>query len=230
MSEATAQVRRLCDEFGIRIISKQRSPVPGETRAVVSIARIIAKRGEPHARMVLSLLAESRGNQGLIDEVSLWAMSDLVTACADIVDDRAGDLFELMDAVPLGPYMVIASELSGVVHRRYALARMIYLHMRKLRDHSISFKDVAGKKARHALASEHEKGRLPDYRPQPKRTRQEKIELGRELLAKRAELGRGHAFQKWVIVERDITLSMADGCMKLAREADQEVKANRSAA
>lgn len=214
------QVRALCDEFGIRIIHRFKTPNPGETRAVATISKIIGKRGEPHARMVLSLLAESRGNAGLIDEVGLWAMSDLVTACVDVVEDRATDLFDLMDGVPLGAYMAIASELSGVVSQRYALVGMLYLHMRRLRDKSISFRSASTYKQRRVNASEYEKGRLPGYRPRPKLTRSERIDLGRGFLAKKVELGGLHGLMRWAVAEQDLPLSTVSYCMRLAREAD----------
>ena len=67
------------------------------------------KHGEEHARLVMCVLAEGRGNHALIDEVSLWAISDLVLACGDIVEENTSDFLELFDQVPLGPYMAIAN-------------------------------------------------------------------------------------------------------------------------
>jgi hypothetical protein len=36
--------------------------MPGQTRAVASIARLIRNHGDAHARLVLTVLAECKGN------------------------------------------------------------------------------------------------------------------------------------------------------------------------
>jgi hypothetical protein len=78
-------------------------------------------------------LAEGKGNDALIDETSLSAISDLLLACPDIVDGSTTDLLALFDTVPLGPYMAIANELRGTVHQGHALAGMLDLHVRRLK-------------------------------------------------------------------------------------------------
>lgn len=157
--ETTITAETLCAEFGIAIIGKSRYPVPGETRAPGTIQRIINKRGAAHARLVLCVLAEGKGNDALIDEMSLWAVSDLVTACADIVEDDASALLELFDQIPIGPYMAMANELRGFVKQHAALAGMMYLHLRRLRPEPMLCQHAAPGRIRKADISEREKGR-----------------------------------------------------------------------
>ena len=129
-----SRVQSLCSEFEITIVPRNIYPQPGETRAVASIARLIDKYGAGHARLVLCILAEGKGTRALIDETSLSAVSNLLLACPDVVEGSTADLLELFDSVPLGPYMAIANELRGTVHQGNALAGMLYLHVRRLRD------------------------------------------------------------------------------------------------
>jgi hypothetical protein len=93
------KVESLCAEFGIEIVPRNVYPKPGQTRALATIRRIIARHGEGHARLVLSTLAETAANQGLIDQVSLWACSGLVLACSDWVENHAEEWFEAWDEV-----------------------------------------------------------------------------------------------------------------------------------
>ena len=58
ITAADPRVRAICDEFGVKIIGAHLYPVPGETRAVATIRRIIDRCGEAHARLVLSTLTD----------------------------------------------------------------------------------------------------------------------------------------------------------------------------
>lgn len=107
---------------------------------------------------MLCILAEGRGNQALIDETSLWAISDLPRACPDLVEVKTTALLEMFDESPLGPIMAMVNELRGVVHQRHALAGMIYLYARRLRSAPmVPFKPAGPGKMRKARISEGEK-------------------------------------------------------------------------
>lgn len=218
---ALSKVAGLCAEFDIEVISKHRPPLPGQTRATATIARIIDKRGEDHVRLVLSALGETRGNNALIDEVTLWAVSDLFLACADIVEDDISTVLDLFDQLPFGPLIATVNELRGIVPQRPALAGVLYLYLRNLRGAGLTARRVQAAKARRADASEREKGRESSISPgSPYRSREQKIDIGRRLLAKKAEMGFG-GFMRWAAEESGVTYKMALQCMKLAREADE---------
>ncbi|UVK47548.1 hypothetical protein BPNPMPFG_003335 [Mesorhizobium sp. AR07] len=152
------RVKALCQEFDVRIVGAHLYPQPGETRAVGTIRWIIDRHGVEHARLVLCILAEGRGNNALIDETSLWAISDLLRACPDLVEGKTSALLEMFDALPLGPIMAMVNELRGVVHQRHALTGMIYLYARQLRSAPIvAFKPAGQGKMRKVRISEGEK-------------------------------------------------------------------------
>ena len=134
VARISPDVQRLCDEFDIRIVPGHVYPQPGQTRAPVTIGRIIERYGEAHARLVMATLAETEGNAGLIDETSLWAVSDLVRACPRWVEDRTSDWLEAWDHIPLGPLMFLVQELRGSVRQRSALAGLCYFELRSILD------------------------------------------------------------------------------------------------
>ena len=126
MTGAPDRVSRLCAEFGVRIVDKHRYPGIGETRAVATLDRIIARHGEDHARLVLSTLAETANNKACLDEVALWSVSDLIRASPEIVEARMSDWLDMFDAIPVGELQFICRDLVGITPQRHALSGMIY--------------------------------------------------------------------------------------------------------
>lgn len=120
------RVTSLCDEYGIEIIDGRAYPGIRQTRAVVTMERILNKHGEGHFRMVMSTIAETENNQGQIDEYLLWAVSDLVRGCHAIIEDRPTEWLKCFDAAPVGQLQFIARDLSGISHQRHVLAGMLY--------------------------------------------------------------------------------------------------------
>ncbi|MFC3323333.1 DUF3102 domain-containing protein [Mesorhizobium cantuariense] len=213
------RVRALCDEFDVEIIDGGAYPEPGQTRAPATIRRIIDRYGEPHARLVMCVLAEGRGNAALIDEVSLWAISDLVRACADVVDENAGGFLDIFDNLPLGAYLAVVNELLGKVRQREALVGMLYLHVRRLRADSITGRDASRHRTEKANGSEIEKGR-PQFRKGAHRTVAEKVAIGRQLIEAKASMRWG-TFGPW-LKQSGIGQHAALNCMRAARAADGE--------
>lgn len=210
------RVSALCAEFEIEIIGKSRYPMPGQTRAVASIRRLIDNYGEGHARLVLCILAEGKGNHALVDEMSLNAVSALLRACPDIVEGNTAALLDMFDRLPLGPYMAIANELRGNVHQGHALAGMLYLQLRQIREGSLTGREADHNRTKLVNASEVEKGRAP-FRRGAHRTADEKIAIGQQLLDKKASLPRGQ-WGPW-LKAFGLTDRAAHQFMKLARNA-----------
>jgi hypothetical protein len=206
-------VQALCAEFEVEIIPKHLYPVPGQTRAVASIGRLIRNHGDAHARLVLTVLTECKGNNALIDEMTLSAVSNLVLACNDMIEEDASAFLELFDRIPFGPLMMLASELRGIVHQGHALAGMLYLMAR--RSASLTGQEPAKGVQTAARVSEAAKGRdLPSRR---QLREDEKIALGRQLIETKERLPHGH-FGPW-LAEQGISADRAHRCMKLARVA-----------
>lgn len=119
-------IASLCAEFGVRVIPRNRYAELGETRAVATLARIRARHGEGHLRLVLHTLTETANNRVCLDEYALYATSDLIRAYGDVVESRAGDWLEAWDRIPVGELQYVVQDLRGFVPQRHALAGMIH--------------------------------------------------------------------------------------------------------
>lgn len=121
-----AHIQRLCGEFGIRVIPAYQYPDVRETRAIETLARIYRRHGEAHLRLVLTTLAETANNQALLDEVSLWAASDLIRAYSDVIDKDMSAFLEVWDKAPVGELQFSLHRLRGFVPQRAALAGLVH--------------------------------------------------------------------------------------------------------
>ena len=63
--------------------------------------------------------------------MSLNAVSTLVLACSDMIEEDASAFLDLFDKIPFGLLMAMANELRGIVHQGHALAGMLYLVARR---------------------------------------------------------------------------------------------------
>lgn len=113
-------------EYGVEVVGKSAAPGPKQTRAGETVSRILRRHGEGHLRLVLTTLAETANNGGLLDEVGLWMASDMVQACEQLVETRTSEWLELWDAMPLGDLQALCRQLHGIVPQRFALGGMVY--------------------------------------------------------------------------------------------------------
>lgn len=125
------RVKALCEEFGIEVLEGTSYPKLGQTRAHGTIRMMIDRFGEGHARLVLMTLAETQNNKALLDEVGLWATSDLVRRFRREIDKDPSFWLDLWDHLPIGFLQSRAHELRGFVKPRHALFGMIYLMIRQ---------------------------------------------------------------------------------------------------
>lgn len=122
-------------EHGIQVVPANVVPGPRQTRAVATLERIKNRHGEAHARFVVLTLSDTDNNAGAIDEVTLWAVSDLVRAAERnfpaLMENDLEKWFQFWDALPLGWLEFWCLGLTGVVSRRHALVGMIFERMIK---------------------------------------------------------------------------------------------------
>lgn len=206
-----ADARRLCAEFDIEIIPASEMPVPGQTRALGTICRIIAKRGEEHTRLVLSTLAETKNNQGLITETSLWAASDLVLSCSAWIESDLSSWYEAWDKIPLGYVLWHVQELSGKSHMRHALAGAVYLLLVRFSEGKKANKEVSYNFARRMQRAEGAKSTQ-------ELAREEAIEIGREFIEVKNSLPRGE-WLPWMKAKAGFSYGTVQRYMRMAREA-----------
>ena len=220
----------LCAEFDIEIIAGTSYPLPGQTRAVATINRIIEKHGEGHARIVLSTLAEAAGKQGLIDKYSLWAVSDLVRACSDWIETDLSSWYEAWDQMPMGFAMWECSQLSGTVPHRAGLAGMLYLMLsmhrsskraNKAPNYKALKKAYDEEKVLHRATSkeiEAYQDQGPMFQPYTRHTDAQLIEIGEYLIQNKQSLPHGE-FGPWVRDKTGLSYKTALKAMKLAQAA-----------
>ncbi|RZS82051.1 hypothetical protein EV217_2864 [Phyllobacterium myrsinacearum] len=208
MSNPDQIVRAICAEYDVEIVPANVFPKPGQTRAVATMQGILKKFGEGHFRMVLTTLSETRDNNSLIDETSLWATSDLVRACPDWVENRTSEWLEWWDKIPLGPIMAMISQLRGKVHARFALAGAIYLMLTHYSNQRMAELDSAASI----------KARLPKQYKGKHLRHEQRIRLGRKLIQIKQDLPRGK-FLPWVKDESGLSYGAVQRYMREAREA-----------
>ncbi|SDP46319.1 Protein of unknown function [Phyllobacterium sp. YR620] len=200
-----ASVETICSEFEIEIVPANVYPEPGQTRAVATMRNIMRKYGEGHFRLVMTTLGETKGNNALIDEASLWATSDLIRACPDWVENRTSEWLEWWDRIPLGTIMITINQLRGKVHQRYALAGAIYFVLSQYSREGMSERVPSAGLIRRAF------GRV-------KLSPDEAIEAGRKLLKVKASLPHGQ-FGPWLEKKSGVCHSTAMKYMRLAKQA-----------
>lgn len=120
------RVQSLCDEFEVVIVPKHKYPRPGETRAISSIRKMIERRGEEHARIVMSTLTETANNKASLEAECIGAASDLLLACQSHQEPDPEKWFQVWDQCPVGELQAIAHDLRGFIPLRSALAGLIY--------------------------------------------------------------------------------------------------------
>ena len=206
-----ARAREICAEFSIEIIPANLYPKPGQTRALKTIGRLLGKYGEGHLRLVLATLSETKGNEGLITETSLWATSDLVRACGKWVERDPSSWFAAWDEIPMGFLMWNCMELAGISHQRHALAgamyvMLVYFSRGKKADRPIGYGFL-----RRVQKAEDE----PSTRDLQ---RQEAVEIGRELIRVKESLQHGD-WLPWVREKSGMSYGTVKRYMALAERA-----------
>ncbi|NTG12685.1 DUF3102 domain-containing protein [Agrobacterium rhizogenes] len=204
-----AIVRTICAEYDIEIVPGNVYPQPGQTRAVASMCLILAKYGEGHFRLVMTTLGETRGNNALIDQVSLWAVSDLIRACPEWVEERTSEWLQWWDEIPLGPIMATINQLRGFSHQRHALAGAIYYRLCAFSQQRMSSQDTASTV----------KNKVPEVgRARSRANHAQAIKMGKKLIDIRSRLPRGH-WLPWVKEQSGLSYGTVQRYMRMAKTA-----------
>ncbi|KAA1176461.1 DUF3102 domain-containing protein [Rhizobium tropici] len=208
-AKAEAIVREICAEYDIEIIPGNVYPMPGQTRALATMCQILAKYGEGHFRLVMTTLGETRGNNALIEQTSLWAVSDLIRACPDWVENRTSEWLQWWDEIPLGPIIATINQLRGVVHQRHALAGAIYWRLCTYAQQRMSVQDTASTI----------KNKVPEVgRARSNANREQAIETGRKLIEIKGRLPRGE-WLPWIEQQSGLSYGTVHRYMRMAKAA-----------
>lgn len=129
-------VQAVCDEFQISIVPANVVPAIGQTRAPVTLAKIMKKHGLDHMRFVVGTLAETSNNKALLDETCFWVVSDMVRAFRKnfptLMENDLGSWYGFWDAIPLGTLQLWCLDLEGITSKRRALDGMIFERAKRL--------------------------------------------------------------------------------------------------
>lgn len=126
MTSASSAIRAVCDEFGVEIIDGYKYPEIGQTRATVTMERILGHFGADHLRWVMRTLTETANNKALLDEVGLWAASDLIRAYSDVIEADPEAWFEVWDRTPVGELQFSLHRIRGFISQRAALGGLVH--------------------------------------------------------------------------------------------------------
>ena len=170
------------------------------------MCQILAKYGEGHFRLVMTTLGETRGNNALIDQVTLWAVSDLIRACPDWVEERTSEWLQWWDEIPLGPIICTINQLRGVINQRHALAGAIYWRLCAYAQQRMSAKDTAGTV----------KNKVPEVgRARSHANREQAIEMGKKLISIKSQLRHGE-WLPWVQERSGLSYGTVQRYMRMA--------------
>lgn len=117
------RVAAICEANGIEVITSTWYPGVRQTRAVCTLNRIYATRGEDNLHWTLLTIGQTENNQGMIDEFLLWATSDLVKDHMPIIEAETTKWLEVFDLAPIGEMQAI---LRGKKRQRDKLYGMIF--------------------------------------------------------------------------------------------------------
>lgn len=148
-------------EHGISVVPAHVMPAIGQTRAIVTLSRIIRQRwkrlcdrhrrdvgpvpystakryrqdARQHGSFVVMTLAETANSKAFIDETSLWLVNDMIHAAEknfpELVTTNVSAWFSFFDGLPLGWLQYWALDLDGVISKRHAIGGMVYERMKR---------------------------------------------------------------------------------------------------
>lgn len=204
--------KAICSEFEIQIIKANEYPGPNQTRAVASIDRIRRKHGDGHLRIVLSTILEAGPQGAIIDEYTVWSVSDLVEACSDWIEQDLSSWYEAWDNLPVGQVMWVLRDLRSAGRMRAVRFGALYLLLSNFRQ-GMPLNDVVRNSTDKKIFS-----MLNISTSSFTRQRELSETLGRTIAAASKRMD-AEEFALWVQDECGLTIAEAKRFVKLAAKA-----------
>lgn len=124
------EARAILAEFGITPVPPSAHTLPGQTKAVANLQKIVRARGYDHARFVIMLWKETNIRKTILDAPTMWALSDTVILVdrnfPRLLNEDVEEFFKFIDRMQIGWLQNWARETEGVIPRRFAIGGMIY--------------------------------------------------------------------------------------------------------
>ena len=103
MSGAKGKLDTLLDGLGIKLVPVYRRRAAAQSHARGTMHEIRNQYGDGHLVFVLRCIRQTRNNRDELWSETIGAISDILVQRQDWADDRAGELLDAFDDIPLGP-------------------------------------------------------------------------------------------------------------------------------
>jgi hypothetical protein len=133
VTKPKGELDALLDGLGIRIVPIYRRRAAAQSHARGTMHEIRNQYGDGHLIFVLRCIRQTRNNRDELWSETIGAVSDILVQRQDWAMERAGEVLEAFDHVPLGPLRgeAVARRPWPV---RATLRTLIYKHLEAILD------------------------------------------------------------------------------------------------
>lgn len=103
MTRAKGKLDALLDGLGIKLVPVYRRRAAAQSHARGTMHEIRNQYGDGHLVFVLRCIKQTRNNRDELWSETIGAISDILVQRQDWAMDRAGDVLDAFDSIPLGP-------------------------------------------------------------------------------------------------------------------------------
>ncbi|CAI2936053.1 hypothetical protein [Aminobacter niigataensis] len=103
MSRPKGKLDTLLDGLGIKLVPVYRRRAAAQSHARGTMHEIRNQYGDGHLIFVLRCIKQTRNNRDELWSETIGAISDILVQRQDWAMERAGDLLNAFDTIPLGP-------------------------------------------------------------------------------------------------------------------------------
>ena len=100
---AKGKLDTLLDGLGIKLVPVYRRRAAAQSHARGTMHEIRNQYGDGHLIFVLRCIKQTRNNRDELWSETIGAISDILVQRQDWAMDRAGDVLDAFDGIPLGP-------------------------------------------------------------------------------------------------------------------------------
>jgi len=133
ISSSTTTAERICVDLGITVVPNNSSYGPMLTKAPNVLRRVLAKHGGGHLILVLRTIIESVGNEEMLIEPVIYAVSDILAA-HPAWGERGLAWLEAFDDINLKEVATAAKANRKASPARAAIATMLYQRLAPIFD------------------------------------------------------------------------------------------------
>lgn len=103
MTKAKGKLDAMLDGLGIKLVPVYRRRAAAQSHARGTMHEIRTQYGDGHLIFVLRCIKQTRNNRDELWSETIGAISDILVQRQDWAMERAGDVLDAFDSIPLGP-------------------------------------------------------------------------------------------------------------------------------